>query len=83
MKKDWKVEIATRLDFGQWMSFVKKVQNEFHGIDLFNDEKHRSVALKNIDRSTAIYVRDRSGSDIVGVMMYSPSSNHIGWLAVN
>lgn len=83
MKQQWKVNIASEGDFERWLNFVKKVQHEFHGLDLYSDEKYKSAILKNINRGTAIYVEDNESSEIIGAMIYSPKSNHIGWIAVN
>jgi hypothetical protein len=42
---EWKVTIAARGDFDRWMDFVRKVQDVFHGIDLYNDKKHRKAVF--------------------------------------
>ncbi len=78
----WNVTIAERNDFEKWMEFAKNFTSEFHGIDLSEDEGYISGILKNINRSTAIYIRDEETDDIVGTMIYSPNSMHIGWIAV-
>lgn len=83
MKGSWVIRVASINDMDRWMDFVKAVQNEFHYIDLFNDENYKTAILKNISRSTAIYIQKENSNEIIGAMTYSPNSNHIGWLAVS
>jgi ribosomal protein S18 acetylase RimI-like enzyme len=64
------------------LAFVESVQDEFHGLDLANDPSHRGAVVKNMKRETALYVSERDDGPIVGAVMYSPRSRHIGWLAV-
>lgn len=82
VKKEWQVKIASPNDLDRWMEFVQTVQSEFHGLDLVHDEEYQAAVDKNIHRSTAIYVENKDTSEIIGAMMYSPHSFHIGWLAV-
>jgi ribosomal protein S18 acetylase RimI-like enzyme len=83
MNKRWNVRIAGSLDFGRWMLFVKTVQHDFHGIDLFNDDKYRSAVIDNIKKSTAIYIENELTDEIIGAMLYSTKSNRINWIAVS
>ena len=83
MECNYSIQIATLSDFDKWMKFTKTVQYEFHGIDLVNTNSYREAILKNIKRSTAIYVAEEKDSSIIGGLIYSMNSNHIGWLAVN
>jgi ribosomal protein S18 acetylase RimI-like enzyme len=82
VENEWKVKIASSNDLERWMEFVQTVQSEFHGLDLVNDEEYQAAVNKNIRRSTAIYVENKDTSEIIGALMYSPHSFHIGWLAV-
>ena len=78
----WEIKIAQESDFERWMKFLALVQDEFHGLDLVNDSKHRDFVLKNIKRETAIFIEDPESNEIIGAMAYSTNSNHISWLAV-
>jgi ribosomal protein S18 acetylase RimI-like enzyme len=82
MGRQWHVDVATDHDLERWLEFVESVQDEFHGLDLANDPSHRAAVAKNIGRGTAVFVRSPADDAIVGAMIYSPRSRHIGWLAV-
>jgi GNAT superfamily N-acetyltransferase len=77
---EWNVKVAVIEDMERWFDFVKNVIHDFYDIDLVNDQEHRAIIEKNINRKTAIYVE--KNSKIIGGMIYSPNQNHIGWLAV-
>ena len=81
MENKWVIKIAKINDIEKWFSFVKTVIHDFYDIDLINNEHFRSVIEKNIRRKTAIYIENET--KIIGGMIYSPNSNHIGWLAVD
>ena len=81
MENKWIVKIAELNDIDKWFNFVKTVIHDFYDIDLINNEHYRGVIEKNIKRRTAIYVENEK--KIIGGMIYSPNSNHIGWLAVD
>ena len=81
MENHWIVKIAELNDMEKWFNFVKTVIHDFYDIDLINNENYRSIIEKNIKRKTAIFIENEA--KIIGGMIYSPNSNHIGWLAVD
>ncbi len=82
--KNWDIKVCQLTDFDRWFSFVRLVQTDFHDVDLVNDENFRTGIIHNIKRGTAIFVEDENDKDfIIGAMIFSPSQNHIGWLAVH
>lgn len=80
--ESWEVKVASVKDWERWMTFVRTVQEEFHGIYLSGDANYWAAIEKNMKRSTAIYVEDDTTHEILGAMTYSPHSFHVGWLAV-
>jgi ribosomal protein S18 acetylase RimI-like enzyme len=82
MSSSWDIKLASTDDFERWMAFVATVQDEFHGLDLVNDSNYRAAVSKNIERKTAAYVSESEAGPIIGAMILSPRSRHIGWLAV-
>lgn len=81
--RNWQIHVAVDSDFERWISFLAKVQDEFHGLDLVNDPRHRAFIQKNIKRQSAIFVTDSHSKEIIGAMAYSANSRHISWLAVS
>ncbi len=76
-----KITIAAMHDLERWLALCDRVKGEFHGIDLRNDESYRNAVVKNIERGSAVFVAE--GERIIGAMIYSTRSKHIGWIAVD
>ncbi len=84
-KRKWVVKKALPEDTGRWFDLLTAVKDDFCGLDLSKDEKHRSGVMENINRGNAIYVEDASKTNcpIIGAMSFSPDKNQITWLAVH
>lgn len=84
-KGKWVVKKALPEDAGRWFDLLTTVKDDFCGLDLSKDEKHRSGVMENIDRGIAIYVEDdtKANCPIIGAMSFSPEKNQITWLAVH
>jgi|LGVE01.1.fsa_nt_gb ribosomal protein S18 acetylase RimI-like enzyme len=70
---------AAESDLNEWMRMVCGVKDNFPGLeDIVGYEK---IVTKNIRRGTAICVK--LGNNVVGIMLYSLTSNCISCMAVD
>jgi len=84
-KGKWEVKKALPEDADRWFELLTAVQDDFCGLDLSKDERHRSGVKENINRGIAIYVEDdtKENCPIIGAMSFSPDKNQITWLGVH
>ncbi|MTI47900.1 MAG: GNAT family N-acetyltransferase [Firmicutes bacterium] len=82
MVKEYKVEFAKTDDLDPWMDMATEVRNNFPGLETSKQlESYRQTVIKNINRQTAICVKD--DVKIVGVLLFSYNSSCISCMAVH
>ena len=73
---------AQEEDIDSWMKMVEVVKDEFPGLETLEElENYKGVVVKNINRHTAICVKDKN--HIIGALLFSYNSNCLSWMAVH
>lgn len=73
----WVVAEAARADAPSWLEVVREVEPLFGPMPAFED-----TLVRNIDRRTALCVRNDSGVVLGGVLVRTSPDAKISWLAV-
>lgn len=80
-RPDFRAETGVPGDLDRWMDCVRAVRGEFPGLETREAlADHRRTVQKNLDRGTALCVRD--GDLLAAVLLFSPGKNVLSFLAV-
>ncbi len=84
-KRKWIVKKTQPEDADRWFELLSAVKDDFCGLDLSQDKRHRAGVIENINRGLAIYVEDDSieNCPIIGALSFSRDKKQITWLAVH
>lgn len=76
------LDFADINDIGPWMKMVRKVKDNFPGLDTDVEvAEYRKTVIKNMKRKTALCVKFKD--EIVGLMLFSYNSKCLSCMAVH
>lgn len=69
-------------DLSSWMDIVTLIRYNFPSLEIDEElEKYRQVVIKNINRKTALCVKD--GNSVVGILIFSYNQKCLGCMGVH
>ena len=82
MDSKYTIKFADIDDVPAWMEMITLMRYDFPCLENDNElEKHKPVVIKNINRQSAICVKDNER--VIGALLFSFNQNRLGFMAVH